>query len=265
MRIECKRPAKAGGRALNSQVVAEQLQWSPRGSQLKQIQESKYLETSKFRDFWTQKAEQYHKRQATQLERQRAAGTAGRRGKSAKNVSFAADGGAKLDQKANDAMDVDAAAQEDATTYPDWVRGAIRPLFADILLCKLSPGQVIDLELHAKKGIGKVHTKWSPVGTASYRLMPEIIIKKPIRGQDAVKFQKCFAKGVIELQEVKLESGEKTMEAVVVNPRLDTVSRECLRHAEFQDKVQLTRIRDHFICKQIFICFKDFMADCFNM
>ena len=27
----------------------------------------------------------------------------------------------------------------------------------------------------------------------------------------------------------------------------DTVSRECLRHDEFKDKVQLGRIRDHFI------------------
>jgi len=43
--------------------------------------------------------------------------------------------------------------------------------------------------------------------------------------------------------------GEK--EARVVNPRKDTVSRECLRHAEFKDKVKLTRVRDHFICKFI--------------
>ncbi len=31
------------------------------------------------------------------------------------------------------------------------------------------------------------------------------------------------------------------------NPMKDTVSRECLRHDEFKDKVQLGRVRDHFI------------------
>lgn len=40
--------------------------------------------------------------------------------------------------------------------------------------------------------------------------------------------------------------------AEVVNPRLDTVSREVLRHKEFDNKVELTRIRDHFICKNFF-------------
>ncbi len=33
-----------------------------------------------------------------------------------------------------------------------------------------------------------------------------------------------------------------------MNPRIDTVSRECLRHSEFNGKVELCRIRDHFIC-----------------
>lgn len=37
--------------------------------------------------------------------------------------------------------------------------------------------------------------------------------------------------------------------AEIVNPRLDTVSREVLRHKEFKDKVKLGRVRDHFICK----------------
>lgn len=80
--------------------------------------------------------------------------------------------------------------------------------------------------------------------------MPEIIIKEPIYDEDAVKFQNCFPKGVIEIVQVKDQKTKKTRQAAkVVNPRLDTVSRECLRHDEFKDKVVLTRIRDHFICK----------------
>jgi DNA-directed RNA polymerase I and III subunit RPAC1 len=51
---------------------------------------------------------------------------------------------------------------------------------------------------------------------------------------------------VIEIEED--ERGEP--QCVVKNPRKDTVSREVLRHPEFQDLVQLARIRDHFICER---------------
>ncbi|KAG2188460.1 hypothetical protein INT44_001213 [Umbelopsis vinacea] len=118
----------------------------------------------------------------------------------------------------------------------------IRPVLDDILIAKLRPGQEIDVELHCHKGVGKEHAKWSPVATASYRLLPEIKILKPITGADAIKFQKCFPPGVIDIIE---EDGEKL--AKVVNARKDTVSREVLRHKEFEDKVRLTRVRDHFI------------------
>ena len=43
------------------------------------------------------------------------------------------------------------------------------------------------------------------------------------------------------------EGHEGEQKAVVRNPFNDTVSRECLRHEEFQGKVKLGRIRDHFI------------------
>jgi DNA-directed RNA polymerase I and III subunit RPAC1 len=73
--------------------------------------------------------------------------------------------------------------------------------------------------------------------------MPSIDIKQQITGTDAIKFQKCFPKGTID---VIKKNGIDT--AVVKNPRKDTASRECYRHAEFKDKVQLGRFRDHFIC-----------------
>jgi capsule polysaccharide export protein KpsC/LpsZ len=34
--------------------------------------------------------------------------------------------------------------------------------------------QEIELEAHAVKGMGKTHAKWSPVGTAWYRMFPEV-------------------------------------------------------------------------------------------
>ncbi|PHH69148.1 hypothetical protein CDD80_6977 [Ophiocordyceps camponoti-rufipedis] len=131
----------------------------------------------------------------------------------------------------------------------------IRPVHPDILIAKLRPRQTINLSMHMHKGIGADHAKFSPVATASYRLMPTITITKPIVGDDAVKFAKCFPEGVIGLEEITEEealdspyegrAGE--VKAVVVDPMKDTVSRECLRHSEFEGKVKLGRRRDHFI------------------
>jgi DNA-directed RNA polymerase I and III subunit RPAC1 len=137
--------------------------------------------------------------------------------------------------------------------------GAIRSTNPDILVCKMRPGQSIALSMHAVKGIGQDHAKFSPVATASYRLMPTIDITKPIFGADAKKFARCFPRGVIRLDTITSEDVQKHPEelggkegeskAVVANAMNDTVSRECLRHPEFKDKVKLGRIRDHFIFK----------------
>lgn len=112
----------------------------------------------------------------------------------------------------------------------------------NIVLAKLRPGQEIDLVAYAIIGVGCDHAKFSPVATASYRLMPLITLKEPITGKDAEKLQKMFSPGVIGL---KKKNGEKV--AYVQDSRRDTVSREVLRHEEFKDKVELGRKRDHFI------------------
>lgn len=126
----------------------------------------------------------------------------------------------------------------------------------DILIAKLRPGQCIDVEMHAIKGVGSDHAKFSPVATASYRLLPTITITEPILGKDAEKFQRCFPRGVITLETVTEEDAVKDCryegyigepKAVVKDTMKDTVSRECLRHEEFQGRVKLGRVRDHFI------------------
>ena len=135
--------------------------------------------------------------------------------------------------------------------------GIVRPVNPGILLAKLRPGQCINLEMHCHKGIGADHAKFSPVATASYRLLPTITLTKPIVGEDARKFARCFPKGVIGLEEVTAEEASKEgsgfeghegeKKAVVRDTFRDTVSRECLRHEEFEGKVKLGRVRDHFI------------------
>ncbi|TAQ89721.1 hypothetical protein B7494_g1952 [Chlorociboria aeruginascens] len=134
---------------------------------------------------------------------------------------------------------------------------AVVPTNPDILVAKLRPGQCIDVEMHAIKGVGSDHAKFSPVAPASYRLLPTITITEPILGKDAEKFARCFPEGVIELEKVTAEEAstigsgyeghEGERKAVVKDAMKDTVSRECLRHDEFNKKVKLGRIRDHFI------------------
>jgi DNA-directed RNA polymerase I and III subunit RPAC1 len=112
------------------------------------------------------------------------------------------------------------------------------------------------LTMHCNKGIGADHAKFSPVATAYYRLMPQIDILRPILGADAKKFARCFPKGVIRLDKVTKkdleeegyeDASEGDEKAVVADAMRDTVSRECLRHDEFKNKVMLGRVRDHFI------------------
>lgn len=79
------------------------------------------------------------------------------------------------------------------------------------------------MKLIAGKGIGKDHAKFSPVATASYRLLPTIgtafldifssiyinencidtELTREIEGDAAIRLQKSFSPGVIEIVEKK--------------------------------------------------------------
>lgn len=118
----------------------------------------------------------------------------------------------------------------------------LRPVHKKILIAKLSGNQEIDLKLHAIKGIGRDHAKFSPVATVSYRLLPDIRLLRRIAGEPAVRLKECFSEGVIEL-----EGREKV--ARVVNPRIDSGSRNVFRYPDLKDKVVYDLIKDHFIFK----------------
>ncbi|OWF55187.1 DNA-directed RNA polymerases I and III subunit RPAC1-like [Mizuhopecten yessoensis] len=120
--------------------------------------------------------------------------------------------------------------------------GDIRPVNDDILIAKLRPGQELDLKLRCVKGLGKDHAKFSPVATASYRLLPEITLLQPVVNHLAEKLKNCFSPGVIEIKKV---NGQNT--ADVKSARHDTCSREVFRHDDLKDLVRLSRVRDHFI------------------
>ncbi|KAG8431942.1 hypothetical protein GDO86_019174 [Hymenochirus boettgeri] len=117
-----------------------------------------------------------------------------------------------------------------------------RPVHHDILIAQLRPGQEIHVVMHCVKGLGKDHAKFSPVATASYRLLPEITLLSPVEGDLADKLQGCFSPGVIAVDVVK---GKKV--ARVENSRTDTGSREIFRHDDLKNLVRTARVRDHFI------------------
>ncbi|XP_037639323.1 DNA-directed RNA polymerases I and III subunit RPAC1 [Sebastes umbrosus] len=118
----------------------------------------------------------------------------------------------------------------------------IGPVHDDILIAQLRPGQELDIVMHCVKGIGKDHAKFSPVATASYRLLPEITLLETVEGEKAERLKGCFSRGVLDIEDV---NGKKV--AKVVNSRLDTCSREVLRHDDLKNVVKLARLRDHFI------------------
>lgn len=54
---------------------------------------------------------------------------------------------------------------------------------------------------NAALSLGKDHAKFSPVATASYRLLPEITLLEPVEGEKAERLQRCFFRGVIDLED----------------------------------------------------------------
>ncbi|VDL65567.1 unnamed protein product [Nippostrongylus brasiliensis] len=112
----------------------------------------------------------------------------------------------------------------------------------DILVAKLRPGQEIEASCHAVKGIGRDHAKFSPVATASYRLLPTIRLLSEIKGEAAIRLKESFSDGVIELKE---KDGEKF--AVVADARRDTCSRNVFRHDDLAPLVEMGRKKKHFI------------------
>lgn len=124
----------------------------------------------------------------------------------------------------------------------------IRPVHEDILIAKLRPGQTIDLEAHARKGIGKDHAKYSPVATASFRLMPKIEILKPIYDDLAEELVHLLEPGVFKLEKTDDADPPGTrVKAIISNPYACTMSRNFMRNEELGKSIKMTRIPNHVI------------------
>ena len=124
----------------------------------------------------------------------------------------------------------------------------LRPVHDDILIAKLRPGQVIELEAHGRRGIGKDHAKYSPVATASYRLMPRIELLQPIYDDLAEELVHIHEPGVFELVETDEDDPPNTrVKARLCNPYACTMSRNYMRNPILDQSIRMSRIADHFI------------------
>jgi len=129
-------------------------------------------------------------------------------------------------------------------SFPEFAENPIRPTLKDILIAKLGPGQEIELEAHAVKGIGKTHAKWSPVAPAWYRMLPEVVLLKEFEGKHAEELVKVCPKKVFDIEDM----GQGRKRATVARPRDCSLCRECIRDGvEWEDQVDLRRVKNHFI------------------
>lgn len=118
----------------------------------------------------------------------------------------------------------------------------ISPTYGDILIDRLGPGQEIELEAHAVKGVGKTHAKWSPVATAWYRMLPEVVLLQEVKDEKAEELVKKCPVKVFDIEDVG--NGKRAMAA---RPRDCTLCRECIRGEGWDKYVALRRVKDHFI------------------
>jgi len=125
--------------------------------------------------------------------------------------------------------------------FPD----GIRPVHDDILIAKLRPGQEIEMEAHARYGVGQDHAKYSPVATAAYRLYTNVEILEPIYDEDAEELAHLYEPGVFELIPAGVPGKRVTVK--VVNPYACTMSRNYMRNPTLVKAIKMTRIPHHFI------------------
>ncbi|XP_074320115.1 uncharacterized protein LOC141656924 [Silene latifolia] len=125
---------------------------------------------------------------------------------------------------------------------PEFSSDPICPKYPDITIARLASRQEIELEAHAVKGIGKEHAKWSPVATAWYRMLPEVVLLQDVCDERAEQLIKKCPANVFDIEDTP--AGRK---ATAARPRACTLCRECIQEEGWAEYVALRRKKDHFI------------------
>lgn len=100
----------------------------------------------------------------------------------------------------------------------------IFPVYRDILILKINPGQEIFCECHCLISSGLNHAKFSPVGTIFYRMEPYVKILKEIISLDSNSFLKVCPTGVFEVEKLGNLS-----RIYVKNSKFCTFCKECIK------------------------------------
>jgi len=124
----------------------------------------------------------------------------------------------------------------------EFITEGIKPVYDDILIVRMRPGQVIDAECIAVKGTGRTHAKWSPVATVTYRMRPQITFREDFEGDEAEAIAGCCPNGCVEVVRGK---------AVIKQSEGCHMCLENLRTLSGEDawkgRLAVHRLRSHFL------------------
>ena len=160
-------------------------------------------------------------------------------------------------------------------------RGKVQPraIHDNIIVTRLARGQEIRLECTAVKGFGKDHAKWSPVGTAWYKLLPKVTLLRDIVDAEAEALLENAPPGMFAMENIpesereelaersekkasktkKKSSAAKTSTSDVDAPKKRAVLAPGHRNCNttqwildpaagtFHDAIRLQKVKDHFI------------------
>lgn len=120
-----------------------------------------------------------------------------------------------------------------------------RPLFEDILLTKLAPGQQIELKAYLEKGIGRTHAKWSIVSSATYRFYPHIGSHSTYSDISS-QLTRDESKELVATCPMNVFALDHKGNVIVEDPLKCTSCRACIERFK---QVTITKVTNHFICK----------------
>ena len=118
----------------------------------------------------------------------------------------------------------------------------VHPVCRDILILKLNPGQKIKCECHCIINLGNKHAKFSPVGTAFYKISSNIKIVGEILNYNADKINEICP---VKVFDIKSKPGKNHRTLNVFSPQFCTLCKECLKQ-NFKNRrpIRISRVKN---------------------